>query len=150
MSPGRPTTTNMAQIRSGRMVVPKGAVTKSQWTSTKVYPGTVRDMWIYVPAQYEASKPACLLIVQDGGGYVRENGSFRTTVVMDNLIHKKENAGHNRSFSESGDNSPPQGREPVREETEVSSTTRLSDQYSPVSDRGNPCRPSGEGLQPDG
>lgn len=70
--------------------VPKGVVTKSQWMSTKVFPGTVRDMWVYVPAQYDAAKPACVLIVQDGGGYVRENGSFRTTVVMDNLIHKKE------------------------------------------------------------
>lgn len=70
--------------------VPKGVVTKSQWKSTKVFPGTVRDMWVYVPAQYDAAKSACVLVVQDGGGYVRENGSFRTTVVMDNLIHKKE------------------------------------------------------------
>jgi len=70
--------------------VPKGIVTKSQWKSTKVFPGTVRDIWVYVPAQYDAAKPACVLIVQDGGGYVRENGSFRTTIVMDNLIHKKE------------------------------------------------------------
>lgn len=69
--------------------VPRGTVTQSQWTSTKVFPGTVRDMWVYVPAQYDASKPACVLIVQDGGGYVRENGSFRTTIVMDNLIHQK-------------------------------------------------------------
>lgn len=70
--------------------VPKGIVTKSQWKSTKVFPGTVRDIWVYVPAQYDAEKPACVLIVQDGGGYVRENGPFRTTIVMDNLIHKKE------------------------------------------------------------
>ena len=70
--------------------VPKGIVTKSQWKSTKVFPGTVRDIWVYVPAQYDAAKPACVLIVQDGGGYVRQNGSFRTTIVMDNLIHKKE------------------------------------------------------------
>lgn len=70
--------------------VPKGLVTQSKWVSSKVFPGTVRDMWVYVPAQYEASKPTCVMIVQDGGGYVRENGSFRTTIVMDNLIHKKE------------------------------------------------------------
>jgi enterochelin esterase-like enzyme len=70
--------------------VPKGAVTQSKWVSENVYPGTERDMWVYVPAQYDAAKPACVLVVQDGGGYVRENGSFRTTIVMDNLIHKKE------------------------------------------------------------
>ena len=44
----------------------------------------------YVPAQYDKAKPACLMVVQDGGGYVNENGQFRMTVVFDNLIHKKE------------------------------------------------------------
>ena len=68
--------------------VPQGTVTRSIWTSSRVYPGTVRDMWVYVPAQYAAAKPACVMIFQDGGGYVRENGSFRATIVMDNLIHQ--------------------------------------------------------------
>jgi len=45
-------------------------------------------MWVYVPAQYAAAKPACVMVFQDGGGYVRENGSFRATIVMDNLIHQ--------------------------------------------------------------
>jgi len=30
------------------------------------------------------------MIFQDGGGYVGEKGSFRTPIVFDNLIHKKE------------------------------------------------------------
>ena len=70
--------------------VPQGTVTRSTWTSSQVFPGTVRDMWVYVPAQYEAAKPACVMIFQDGGSYVRENGSFRATIVMDNLIHQKQ------------------------------------------------------------
>src|SRR4051794_12643740 len=37
--------------------VPKGKVTKSSWTST-IFPGTVRDYWVYVPAQYDPQKPA--------------------------------------------------------------------------------------------
>jgi enterochelin esterase family protein len=69
--------------------VPHGKVTKHSWTS-KVFPGTVRDYWVYVPAQYEASKPACVMIFQDGGAYVGEKGDFRVPVVFDNLIHKKE------------------------------------------------------------
>ena len=32
---------------------PQGAVTKHEWTSNKVYPGTVRDYWVYVPQQYD-------------------------------------------------------------------------------------------------
>lgn len=70
--------------------VPKGTVTQSKWISRKVFPGTVRDIWVYVPDQYDASKPACVMVVQDGGGYVSEKGSFRMPIVMDNLIHKKE------------------------------------------------------------
>ena len=70
--------------------VPKGKVVNGKWTSEKVFPGTVRDYWIYTPAQYDGSKPACLMVFQDGGGYVNENGQFRVPVVFDNLIHRKE------------------------------------------------------------
>ena len=70
--------------------VPQGVVTKHVWDHSKVFPGTVRDYWIYVPAQYDKSKPACLMIFNDGGGYVRENGHSRVPIVFDNLIHKKE------------------------------------------------------------
>jgi sugar lactone lactonase YvrE/enterochelin esterase-like enzyme len=68
--------------------VPKGAVTQQPpWKST-IFSGTVRDWWIYVPAQYKADKPACVMVVQDGGGWVREDGAIRAPIVFDNLIHK--------------------------------------------------------------
>jgi enterochelin esterase family protein len=70
--------------------VPQGTVTKSSWKSDKIYPGTVRDYWVYVPKQYEGSQPANVMVFQDGGSYVDPNGQFRATVVFDNLIHKKE------------------------------------------------------------
>ncbi|MDA7865048.1 alpha/beta hydrolase-fold protein [bacterium] len=70
--------------------VPKGTVTQHRWERSQVYPGTVRDYWIYVPAQYDAAKPACLMVFQDGGGYVNEKGHSRVPTVFDNLIHKKE------------------------------------------------------------
>ncbi len=70
--------------------VPQGTVTKRTWTSTKVYAGTVRDYWVYVPRQYDGAKPAQVMVFQDGGSYVDPKGPFRTTVVFDNLIHKKE------------------------------------------------------------
>ena len=65
--------------------VPKGKVTKHEWTSN-VFPGTVREHFVYVPAQYDGSKPACVMVFQDGHAYVKENGDFRTPVVFDNLI----------------------------------------------------------------
>src|SRR5882724_7194692 len=69
--------------------VPQGVVTKYLWTS-KIYPGTTRDYWVYVPAQYKAGKPACVMIFQDGGGFVLETGAWHAPVVFDNLIHKGE------------------------------------------------------------
>jgi enterochelin esterase family protein len=68
--------------------VPKGKVTKHSWTS-KLFPGTVRDYWVYVPSQYH-EEPACVMVFQDGGAYVKENGDFRVPTVFDNLIHKKQ------------------------------------------------------------
>jgi len=51
----------------------RGTVTKDHWLS-KIFPGTERDYWIYVPAQYDSSKPACVMVFPDGGGYVNTNG----------------------------------------------------------------------------
>ncbi len=69
--------------------IPQGAVTQHRWTS-KVFSGTERDYWVYVPKQYDAKTPACVMVFQDGGNYVKEKGQFRTAIVFDNLIHKKE------------------------------------------------------------
>ena len=67
--------------------VPQGKVEGPfPWKST-IFPGTVRDYWVYVPAQYDAAKPACVLVVQDGLGLA--NG-WKLPVVLDNLIHKQE------------------------------------------------------------
>lgn len=70
--------------------VPQGKVVTGKWVSEKIYPGTERDYWIYTPAQYDGSKPACLMVFQDGGGYASADGQFRIPVVFDNLIHRKE------------------------------------------------------------
>lgn len=70
--------------------VPHGKVTQHLFSTSKVFPGTVRDFWIYVPAQAVAGKPMPAIVFQDGGGDVKEDGAFRATVVMDNLIHKGE------------------------------------------------------------
>lgn len=67
--------------------VPHGTVTKDVWRS-KIFPNTTRDYWVYVPAQYDGKKPACVMVFQDGGAYVDESGDFRVPIVFDNLIHK--------------------------------------------------------------
>src|SRR5204862_377702 len=69
--------------------VPQGEVTHYTWTS-KVFPGTVRDYWVYVPKQYDPAKPASVMVFQDGGGFQDRNGGYRAPVVFDNLITKGE------------------------------------------------------------
>ncbi len=70
--------------------VPQGKVTQHSWSASKVFPGSVRDYWVYVPAQYTASEAAAVMVFQDGGGYVKEDGQSRIPVVFDNLIAKGE------------------------------------------------------------
>ena len=70
--------------------VPEGEVIKLRWEQSKVYPGTVRDWWIYVPKQYDPAKPAAVMVFCDGGGMVSKDGGFRVPVVFDNLIAKNE------------------------------------------------------------
>jgi gluconolactonase len=69
--------------------VPRGTVTHHTWTST-IFPGTARDYWVYVPAEYKPGKPACVMVFQDGGSFVKDTGDARVPVVFDNLIYKRE------------------------------------------------------------
>ncbi|HYE31651.1 MAG TPA: SMP-30/gluconolactonase/LRE family protein [Methylomirabilota bacterium] len=70
--------------------VPQGRVTKFTFTNSTVFPGTTRDGWVYVPAQYKETEPAALMVFQDGSGYVSTNGQQRVPTVFDNLIAAKE------------------------------------------------------------
>src|SRR5213083_3387864 len=63
--------------------VPKGEVLKLSFDQSKIFPGTARDYWIYIPAQYVRERPACLYVNQDGI-------QSEAPTVFDNLIHKKE------------------------------------------------------------
>lgn len=68
--------------------VPQGEVTKFSWKSEKVFPGTERDYWVYVPKQYDPKRPACLMVFQDGQNYLRKDVNAPT--VFDNLIANSE------------------------------------------------------------
>ena len=66
-----------ATVRNENVVV--GEVLKRSFNESKIYPMTSRDYWIYVPAAYDASKPACLFVCLDGVQY-------NAPTVFDNLI----------------------------------------------------------------
>jgi len=63
--------------------VPKGEVLKFSFNHSTIFPGTTRDYWIYIPAQYQPGKPACVYINQDGI-------QWKAPTVFDNLISKGE------------------------------------------------------------
>jgi enterochelin esterase family protein len=69
---------------------PKGRVEAFQFNESKVFPETSRDGWVYIPSQYDGSKPAALMVFQDGHAYVSETGQQRVPVVFDNLIARGE------------------------------------------------------------
>jgi enterochelin esterase family protein len=69
--------------------VPEGRVTKHTWSS-RIFAGTTRDYWVYVPAQYDGSTPAAVMVFQDGAGCVKPDGTIRVPIVFDNLIHRGE------------------------------------------------------------
>lgn len=65
--------------------IPKGTLTQHSWES-RIFANTVRDYYVYVPAQYDATQATALMIFQDGHTYVKENGDFSVPTVFDNLI----------------------------------------------------------------
>jgi gluconolactonase len=68
--------------------VPKGNLTQHQLAPGKYYPGTSHNYQVYVPAQYDKSRPAPFMIFLDGNGYAGDN--IRIPVVFDNLIAKRD------------------------------------------------------------
>jgi enterochelin esterase-like enzyme/sugar lactone lactonase YvrE len=44
----------------------KGQIKQIQFNDSKIFPGTVRDVTVFIPAQYDGSKPACVYVKTDG------------------------------------------------------------------------------------
>lgn len=59
--------------------VPKGELLKFEFATSKIFPGTTREVTVYVPKQYDPARPACVYINQDGL-------QWGAPVVFDNLI----------------------------------------------------------------
>jgi enterochelin esterase-like enzyme len=83
-----------------------GVTAGKLWTiqvSSKIFPGTTRDVQIYTPAAYVANSRVPFMVFQDGGAYLV---NFKVTNVIDNLVAQKKlplmisifvNASGNRS-----------------------------------------------------
>ena len=70
--------------------VPKGEIRGPFVLPSEVFPGDQHDYWVYVPAQYEPTTPAALMVYNDGQAYMHPEGDIRAQNVMDNLIYRRE------------------------------------------------------------
>lgn len=61
--------------------VPEGKVFNVPMENSNIFPGTKRNISVYVPEQFKGDKPACVYVGLDGLG-------FRAPIVFDNLIHQ--------------------------------------------------------------
>ncbi len=84
--------------------VPRGEVLAFRWLSSRVYPGTARDYWLYVPQQYRAARAASLMVFQDGGLYL--GPLVNAATVFDNLIHQGAMPPTLGLFVDPGDTGP--------------------------------------------
>lgn len=98
--------------------VPKGVVKQMPQWESRIFAGTKRDWWVYVPAQYRADRPAAVMVFQDGN-------TPRTWVptVFDNLIAKQDMPVTVAVFIEPGGIKAPRDNRSVEYDT-------LSDQYA--------------------
>lgn len=84
--------------------VPQGTVTQYHHISQTIYPHVERDYWVYVPQQYDAAKPACLMVFQDAQFYL--GNDVHAPTVFDNLIDSGEMPVTIGVFVSPGDKGP--------------------------------------------
>jgi gluconolactonase len=63
--------------------VPRGEILKFTFENSKIFPGTTREVSVYIPQQFRSETPACVYVNQDGI-------QWNAPVVFDNLIAAKE------------------------------------------------------------
>jgi enterochelin esterase-like enzyme len=107
--------------------VPKGKITKHEWNDSKIYPGTVRSYWVYVPAQYDGKTPACVFVCQDGIQY-------SAPTVFDNLIHKKQMPVTIGIFIQPGAFPPKEGEPAKKPDGKPNTKSNRSVEYDSLGD----------------
>ena len=68
--------------------VPRGRLEGPFEFKSKIFAGTVRRYWIFVPAQYTPDQAASVLVFQDGQRATNPDGPLRVPTVMENLIYR--------------------------------------------------------------
>lgn len=73
-----------------RFDAPKGKLEGPFLFHSQILKDTVRQYWVFVPAQYDANKPANVLVFQDGARATNPQGVLQVPQVLENLIAKRQ------------------------------------------------------------
>jgi enterochelin esterase family protein len=70
--------------------VPKGTLSEKRTIASKIYDGATADYWIYASPGVDPSRPAPLMVWQDGQGLVNDDlSSLHLFTVTENLVAQK-------------------------------------------------------------
>jgi enterochelin esterase-like enzyme len=116
--------------------VPRGRIEEHDWNDSRIFPGTTRKFWIYIPAQYTPDRPAAVMVFQDGQDALKPERFLHVPAVFDNLIARGEmpvtiailiNPGHRPPNAEDAIGAPPNPNLPRNRRFEYD---RLTDDYA--------------------
>jgi len=110
--------------------VPQGRVEGPFVWKSQIFKDTVRQYWVYVPAQYEAARPAALMVFQDGHKYVNTEQEYRVPIVFDNLIQRHEMPVTIAVFVNPGQRGETLPTDPWRADNRSAEYDSLGDQYA--------------------
>ncbi len=110
--------------------VPQGRVDGPLVWKSQVFRDTVRQYWVYVPAQYDAARPAALMVFQDGHKYVNTEQEYRVPIVFDNLIQRHEMPVTIAVFVNPGQHGETLPADPWRADNRSAEYDSLGDQYA--------------------
>jgi enterochelin esterase-like enzyme len=110
--------------------VPRGRIEGPLVWKSQIFRDTVRQYWVYVPAQYDAAKPAAVMVFQDGHKYVDVEQEYRVPIVFDNLIHKGEMPVTIAVFVNPGQRGETLPADPWRADNRSAEYDSLGDQYA--------------------
>ncbi len=63
---------------------PEGTVKGFAFSQSRIFPGTRRQGWVFVPAQYDSARPACVYVRQDGYN-AAEKGMLETLIAAGDM-----------------------------------------------------------------
>ena len=112
--------------------VPQGKFSEAKVIPSTIFPGTQHTYYVYVPAQYDPTKPTAVMVFNDGQAMMAEPGDVQAQHVLDNLIYRREIPVMIAVFINPGRR--PDQPEPTPHDW-GDKTTNRADEYNPPTDK---------------